>query len=513
VSKPIASPAQEKELIATIMDPFYAENPYRFVKFIFPWGKAGTPLAEFKEPKKWQRDDFEAIADHIAQNKKRIAAGQEPTVFQQSTVSGRGPGKSAELSMLAYWNVSCNLGSSTTITANNEPQLKLKTFAELGKWHTLALNSHWFERQALALKPAPWFAEGVVKGFKIDPTYWYVHGLLWSEENPEGFAGTHNQHGVMLQYDEASGIPSPIWKVSEGFFARPVLHRYWITASNGRKNTGPFFECFNKHRAYWRRNQIDARTVEGAALHVLNGIVEKYGADSDEARIEVYGQFPKTGDKQFISRAAVDAAVARELPTPPDLHAPLILGVDVARYGDDQTVLRFRQGRDARIPPVKVRGKNNVEVADLVAFWIDKTNPDAVNIDGGNGSGVIDILRSRGYKINEIGFGTKPNDDRWYNKGTEMWADMRTWIETGCLPADVELTDDLVNREYEYPGNGDKQNLETKDNLKKRGFPSPDDADALALTFAVRVSRKDRATSSRGKRPRIAPGTDAPVFS
>jgi hypothetical protein len=134
---------------------------------------------------------------------------------------------------------------------------------------------------------------------------------------------------------------------------------------------------------------------------------------------------------------------------------------------------------------------------------------DAVNIDnGGPGAGVIDVLKSRGYKVNEIGFGTKPNDDKWYNKGTEMWADLRTWLEGGCLPSDNELVDDLVNREYNYPGTGDKMNLESKDDLKKRGFASPDDADALALTFAVRVSRKDQPTSRARNRGRVAPGTD-----
>lgn len=515
MSKTIASAAQEKELIATIMDPYIAENPRRFAMFVFPWGKANTPLAQFKEPKKWQIDDMEAIAEHIQKNKRRMAEGKEALVYYQATVSGRGPGKSAELAMLNYWMMSTNIGSTTTITANTETQLKTKTFAELGKWHTLALNSHWFERQALALRPAPWFAEAMRLQLKIDPTYYYSQGQLWSEENPDGFAGTHNQEGVMVLFDEASGIPMPIWTVTEGFFARPVLHRYWLVASNGRRNTGSFYDCFHRDRARWRRNQIDARKVEGAALEVLNGIIGKYGEDSDEARTEVLGQFPKQGDQQFLSRFEIEQAVARELPQPRDTHAPLIMGVDVARYGTDKTVIRFRQGRDARsIKAVKVRGKNSVEVADLVAYWIDKVKPDAVNIDSGAGAGVIDILKDRGYKVNEIVFSAKPSfNDRWYNKRTEMWADLSDWLPTGCLDNDQDLIDDLVNPKKEYPGGGDRPSLQTRESMEKDHLASPDDGMALALTFAVRVSRKDQPTSRARNRGRVAPGTDYSVFS
>jgi hypothetical protein len=508
------SAADEKKLMARIWDPEIADNPYNFVMFTFPWGKAGTPLANFKGPKTWQIDDFLAIAEHIKQNRYRISKGIEPKVYMQATVSGRGPGKSAELAMLTYWMMSVNIGSSTIITANNETQLKTRTMAEVGKWHTMAINSHWFDRQAMALKPAPWFEQAVKNQLKIDTGHYYAQAQLWSEENPDGFAGVHNQHGVMVEFDEASGVPSPIWTVTEGFFARPVLHRYWLAASNGRRNTGAFFECFHKDRARWRRNQIDARKVEGAALEVLNGIISKYGEDSDEARTEVLGQFPKKGDKQFIPRDYAEDARTRLLPIPPDLHAPLIMGVDIARFGDDKSVIRWRQGRDARsIKAQEYRGLDNVQMADVVSSWIDRTKPDAVNIDGGNGSGVIDILKHRGYKVNEILFGSKPNDPKWYNKRTEIWADMRDWLPTGCIDDNQELVDDLVNPEYEYPGNGDRQSLETKDHMKDRGIASPDAGDALALTFAVRVNRKDQATSRGRRGARLAPGTDYGIFS
>lgn len=506
-------------LMTDIWDPEIADDPLKFVMFVFPWGKPNTPLHNAKGPKNWQREDLEALGEHIRDNKRRMAQGLEPKVYKEATVSGRGPGKSAKFAWLTYWMMSTRLGGTVIVTANTEAQLKTRTWAELGKWHTLAINSHWFERQALSLRPAPWFDESVRKQLQIDTGYYYAAAQLWSEENPDSFAGVHNHHGVMVQFDEASGIPSPIWTVTEGFFTEPTLNRYWMAASNGRRNTGDFFECFHRNRDAWRRRQLDARTVEGAALEVLNGIITKYGEDSDEARVEVLGQFPQQSQSQFISRALVEAALKRQVPEPPDTFAPLILGVDTARFGEASSVLFWRQGRDARsIPPQRYRGLNTVQLVDAISMWIDKTNPDAVNIDAGNGAGVVDLLRHRGYRVNEVWFGGKPNDPRWYNKRTEMWANLREWLEGGCIPAIQELHDDLVNPEYDYPGgggktSGDRISLESKDSLQRRGFASPDFGDALALTFAVRVNRRDSATSARRNRGAVAAGTGFDVFS
>src|SRR5690606_12654222 len=139
----------------------------------------------------------------------------------------------------------------------------------------------------------------------------------------------------------------------------------------------------------------------------------------------------------------VQAAQERELVADP--LAALIMGVDIARYGDDSTVIRFRQGRDARsIPPIKVRKRDTIEVANLVAEWIDKTNPDAVNIDAGNGTGVIDVLRDRKYRVNEVWFGGKSTSKEWANKRTEMYAEARDWLAGGCIDSDPGLFRDLT---------------------------------------------------------------------
>ena len=497
-----------------IWDPAISEDLHAFVMYVYPWGKKGTPLEHYTGPKKWQVDDLIDISQWIKDNKARIAKGENPLVYRGADVSGRGPGKSTKLAWLTHWMLSCNIGSTVIVTANTETQLKTRTWAELGKWHTLAINRHWFDRQALSYKPAPWFAEAVQKQLKIDTGYYYAQAQLWSEENPDGFAGVHNPLGLMVEFDEASGVPSPIWTVTEGFFTEPSLHRYWFAASNGRRNTGAFFECFHKNRAQWnRRNQIDARTVEGADLNVLNGIIAQYGEDSDEARIEVLGQFPKFGDNQLIGRDVIEAAQQRPLPDPRDTFAPLIMGVDVGR-GGDPSVIRWRQGRDARsIPPRRNKVRDNMAVAYWVADWIDKTDPDAVCIDAGAGTGVIDRLREMKYKVHEIWFGAKSPEPAYADFRTYMGVQLRDWLPGGCIDACPILADDLAGPEKQYVGASAIMRLESKDDMKARGLGSPNDFDALGLTLAVTVNRKDRPTSRVSRAPRIAKGTDYSVLS
>jgi len=491
---PIYSARDEQKLMTEIWDPQIADDPYKFVKFIFPWGKANTPLHHFKEPRAWQCDELQAIGEHIKREKKRIKKGLEPKVYQSATASGRGVGKSALTGWLNMWAMSTRLGATCINTANTEQQLKTRTWAELGKWHTLSLNRHWFDKQALSLKPAPWFGDKLEKQLQIDSTYYYSAAQLWSEENPDAFAGVHNQYGTLVIFDEASGIPEKIWTVTEGFFTDPILFRLWLVFSNPRRNTGSFFACFNgPQRKYWNRRNLDSRRVEGTDKTYLNQIVEKHGDDSDAARVEVKGEFPRQGDQQFISREIIDNALKRELQK--DVYAPLIMGVDPARFGDDKTVIRFRQGRDAKsIPAIKLKGADNMEVANTVAHWIQKTNPDAICIDAGNGTGIIDRLRELKYKVHEVWFGSKSSDAEWANNRTHLWAKMRDWLGGGCIDDDRELTDDLAGPEYKFMGRSDKLMLETKEDMKKRGIASPDDGDALACTFDIKVSRRDIRT-------------------
>jgi hypothetical protein len=506
-------PKDEEALMTELWDPEIADDPYKAVMFAFPWGKPDTPLHGFTGPRTWQCEDLLELTDQIKTNKALIASGQPPIMFRKATVSGRGPGKSALVAWLTWWFRSCVLGSTTIVTANTEAQLKTRTFAEITKWNTLAINGHWFETSVLSVKPAVWFEELLKRQLQIDTGYYYVQGQLWSEENPDAFAGVHNPAGVLLVKDEASGIPKPIWTVSDGFFTEPVLHRYYLAYSNGRRNSGQFFDCFHEDGERWRQRKLDSRTVEGIDLEVLNGIIKKHGADSDEAKVEVYGEFPSQGDRQFISGDVIEQAATREIIT--DTGAPLIMGVDPARFGRDSTVIRWRQGPDARsIPPVKLKKMDNYAVADKVAEWIEKTGPDAINIDAGNGVGVIDILRRKGYKVHEVWFGsTNGIDPEWADTRTQMYAKVREWLKGGCIDDTPDIKRDLRILESEPHGKGgDKTKLKSKDKMKSEGNPSPDDGDALALTFAQNVARRDARTKRGFGGGRVAQGMDYPIF-
>lgn len=175
----------------------------------------------------------------------------------------------------------------------------------------------------------------------------------------------------------------------------------------------------------------------------------------------------------------------------------MILGVDIARFGDDESVIRGRKGRDGRvIRPIKWRGMDTVFSARKVGEAIDTYKPEAVFIDGGGvGGGVVDILKSQGYRVIEVNFGGTAREEKMYaNAAAEMLASVRDWLPTAVIDDDQKLRDDLTGREYGFDKDGRIQ-LEKKSEMKKRGLASPDDGDALGLTFAKPVQRLDTRTS------------------
>jgi hypothetical protein len=456
------------------------------------------------------------MADFIRQQKERARLGQPLDVFHGGRASGRGIGKSALLGIISHWMQSTVLGSTVIVSANGEPQLRTVTFPEMNKWFTLGLNSHWFDATSLQITVAPWLGKLLKDQRQIDPKYYYVQGKLWTEENPSAYAGPHSSVGMMVIFDEASGIPAAIWDNASGFLTDPTPYRFWLAFSNPRQNSGGFYDRFHKPemRQFWRLGSIDSRTVEGTDKLYFDRLVAQYGEDSDVVRVEVLGQFPSAGDRQFIANDIVDRAREREVL--PDRGAALVMGVDISRHGDDFNVVRFRQGNDARsIPPFRWKNPDTTVTADRLAELIHEYKPDAVCIDIGMGGPVGDMLRRRGFRrIHLVDFGGKANNPVWPNKGTEMYAEIREWLrEGGCIDGDDNLYGDLVGRQFEFFGPGkDKIKLEAKDNFRTRSKRSPDDGDALALTFAVKAARRDLAPRRQGGGGRIAEGLDYNLF-
>lgn len=493
--------------------PSFKDDPLAWCMYAFPWGQKNTPLERFPNgPREWQKEEFRKIAAHIRENKDRVARGEAPQVYHLAISSGRGPGKSAFVAMLTWWFMSCIAGGTEVVTANTDAQLTDKTFGEIGKWQALCLSGYWFERIQKKIKPNDWYAELLEQHLKIERSKYYAAGILWDEENPDAFAGEHSQIGMLLVMDEASGIPEKIWDVSEGFFTDQTIYRFWIVLSNPRRNTGSFFECFHKYREFWSNRKIDARTVDGLDKSVYERIIAKHGVHSDQARIEVYGEFPETGERQFISRVTVDEARARKIEHYDPAEA-LVMGVDPARFGGDATVIRFRQGRDARsISPIELHKLDNMRVAEIVADQIDKHNPGGVFIDSGAGAGIIDRLKQMGYQVFEVGFGTASTGQEFYDHRTELWARMREWLQGAMIDDHDKLRDDFCGPEYGFAGREDRLKLESKEDMKERGLASPDHADALALTFHAKIARISLQASRRGRRGRIAQGVNYKIF-
>jgi hypothetical protein len=359
----------------------------------------------------------------------------------------------------------------------------------------MTINSHWFEVSATKLFPAKWLTDLVESDLKKGTRYWAAEGKLWSEENPDSYAGVHNHDGMMVIFDESSGIPSSIWDVAAGYFTEPVLDRYWFAFSNPRRNEGYFFECFHGKRNFWSGKKIDSRTVEGTDRNIYDQIIEEHGEDSYQARVEVMGEFPLQGDSQFIEAHLVDEAIKKERYN--DETAPLVLGIDVARFGSDKTCMALRKGRDLVILK-KFSGLDTMQVVGKVIEMIDRHSPDLTVIDeGGLGAGVLDRLLEQRYKVRGVNFGSKADSSSYANKRAEMWGEMREWLKKASIGSsdnnskrhDADLKDDLTGPQYKLDSQG-RTLLESKADMKKRGMSSPDGADAISVTFAYPVARR-----------------------
>lgn len=490
MKQPTYTPDEEQALMAKLWSPIIKDSPLTFVMYSFPWGEKGTPLENQAGPRRWQRRILKKIESHIAEGK----ALDLPKLLRIARASGRGIGKSALVAWLTLWFLSTRIGATVIISANTEAQLRSITFAELNKWLAMSINSHWWDLSGIVMRPAKWLSELVETQLQKGTKYWGAEGKLWSAENPDAYAGPHNHDGMMVIFDEASGIDDAIWGVASGFFTEPTFNRFWFAFSQGRRNSGHFFEIFNKKRDFWDNEQIDARTVEGTDQSIYQDIIDENGADSDEARVEVYGMFPDDDDVLFIGHKLVMAAVARVMAD--DKTAPITIGVDPSRGGKDKFSIVVRQGR--KLIAIRRFSIADSEIGTMegVGHVIDAINefePDSVAIDeGGLGGPIYDRLKELGYKkrVKGVNFAwSATNKKRFGNKRAEMWGDVKKWLTIAQIPDDKILKADLVGPRKKPDSKG-VMFLESKKDMRARGLASPDVADALALTFAFKPAKR-----------------------
>ena len=425
------------------------------------------------EPRDWQKEILVELGE-------KLKAGELTThsAIRVAVASGHGIGKSALVAWLIIWALCTEVDTKGVVTANTENQLKTKTWAELAKWYSSCRYKHWFKFTATAI-------------FSSDSAHerkWRIDMIPWSERNTESFAGLHNEgKRILVVLDEASAIPDVIFEVIEGALTDEDTEIIWVAFGNPTRNTGRFRECFGRFKHRWNTRQVDSRTVPGINKKQIQQWADDYGDDSDFFRVRVKGVFPRAGSNQFISADIVVNAAERELDGSIWSQQYKSIGVDVARFGSDKSVIIKRQGSKV-FEPKCYRGIDTMKLSGFVYDLHKEWNPDTIFIDGvGVGGGVVDRLTELGLPIVDVQAGAQANDKRTYiNVRAELWGEMRDWLKGEAdIPKNTELQDELMQPEYGFNARMQIQ-LESKEDMKKRGLASPDIADALALTFSGR---------------------------
>ena len=467
MSTALAAPALR---IAEDIQRFYAD-PLGFVMYAYPWGQPGM-LEKHPGPDTWQRDFLIELGKQV---KQRRFDGSTPVMpIRTVTASGHGVGKSVISAWLTHWIMSTRPRSRGTVTANTFTQLATKTWAAVQTWGRLLINREWFQFGAESM---------YFRGLKDS---WAVTAQSCREENSEAFAGQHAADSSSFYiFDEASAIPEKIFEVAEGGLTDG--ESFIFLFGNPTRNTGRFQRVmFGSERERWSRFSVDSRDSRFANKELIAQWAADYGEDSDFFRVRVRGECPRAGSSQLIPNDVVEAC--RKYQAVGYERMAKILAVDVARFGDDRTVIGMRQGRKFEILR-KYRGLDTVQTAEHTIALIQQLEPDATVIDGdGLGAGVVDQVKSRGYQPHEFhGGGRAVDGDKYFNRRAEVWGLMGDWLAAGAeIPDEPEMAVDLTGPQYGYSNKSQIQ-LEKKEDMKARGLASPDLGDVLAMTFAVNV--------------------------
>jgi len=307
---------------------------------------------------------------------------------------------------------------------------------------------------------------------------------LYGGDNPDALRGIYLD-GVVL--DEVADMRPNVW----GEVIRPTLtdRLGWAVFIGTPRGIDLFYEIYQKAV---KQPDWFARIYRADETGLIAD--DELARAREEMTEQQYAQEflcdfnASTGNTLIPVSLAVEAA-ARTIQDINVRGAVKVIGVDVARYGDDRSVIFCVQGLKA-YPPDMYDDINNVDLANKVIAKIRQFEPDYVRVDAGRGEGVIDYIRSHGYKCTEVNFGGRPASEYYANARAEMWDGMKKWLESGgCIPNIPELISELSAPEYEF-STSNKLVLESKEKLRDRGLRSPDYADALALAVGVPLKSK-----------------------
>jgi phage terminase large subunit len=408
-------------------------------------------------PQDWQREVMSAVAK-----------GQR----RCSIRSGHGVGKSSCASWLMIWFLLTRYPVKIVVTAPTASQLFDALFAECKRW--------------IKELPTPIKSLLEMKSDRIElgssPTEAFISARTSRSESPESLAGVHADH-VLLVVDEASGVPESVFEAAYGSMSGKDATT--ILLGNPTRSSGYFYETHTRLRDSWWTKQVSCLDSPLVSPDFIQEMELKYGPQSNSMKVRVYGEFPTAEDDTLISLHAVEQASKRVVEQPEG--TPIIWGLDVARYGDDASVLCIRQGRHL----IELHSWKKLSLMELAGRVLDLLHssdetPEEILVDSiGLGAGVLDRLRELDISARGVNVSESPAmADRYANLRAELWDLTKQWFtEEVQIPNDDSLIADLTAPRYSFNSSG-KMIVESKAETKKRLGRSTDFADSLVLTFA-----------------------------
>jgi len=412
------------------------------------------------EPEAWQ---IEALSALVTDDRIAIR-------------SGHGVGKSAFMAWVVLWWLCTRFPAKIACTAPTAHQLEDVLWGEIAKWH-----------RQMAEPYRGWLSVGSGRVEQKDnASEAFAVARTARKEQPEAFQGFHSDNMLFI-VDEASGVEDIIFEVGQG--AMSTEGAKTLMAGNPTRTSGYFYDAFHKMRARWRTFRVSCKDSTRVAPGYADEIADQYGPDSNVYRVRVEGEFPLEDDDAVIPLHLCEGAIIREVEMSERTRP--VWGLDPARFGDDRTALCKRHVNCIYEPVRFWRGKDTMQTAGMVKLEYDQTpehlRPSNIYVDViGLGAGVVDRLNEMGLPVSGINVGEAPSiRERFMRRRDELWFQAREWLEArDCrIPDQGELIAELTAPKYKLTSSG-KVQVESKDEMKKRGIPSPDLADAFCLTLA-----------------------------
>ncbi len=457
---PPPSPATMQDAYELFVEA-YKDDPVAFVEIVLG-----------AKPLQWQKEFLSSIAS----GERRI-----------SVRAGHGVGKSTACSWALIWHMLTRFPQKAVCTAPTSGQLFDALFSEVKKWINVLPP---VLRDSIEV-----FSDRIV--LKAAPESSFISARTSSAERPEALAGVHSEH-VLLICDEASAIPEPVFESAAGSMSGHSATTVLI--GNPTRNSGLFFRTHHALRNDWKTMHVSCRDNPLVSQDFINQIAATYGEMSNAYLVRVLGDFALRDDDVLIPAELVDTAMHRDVVMDP--NSQLIYGLDVARFGDDRTVLCKRQG-NVVVEFKAWSGADLMETVGKVVYEAGIDKPAEICVDSiGMGGGVADRLREQGFNVRDVNVSeSSAMNPQAAKLRDELWLSAKDWLQgRACkLPINDDLRQELASPRYTFLSNG-KIKVEGKTEMKKRGLRSPDLADALCLTFA------STAAQVGGRAPAWVPG-------